>query len=199
MNDIERHIERLFAGIPESSRKEEIKLEITQNLNEKVADLVSQGQSREEAVKRALDDFGDIDDLKEELTSSAKLAQSTRLNISLAFSIWGGILTTAFFLIINRFYTPDVIWFVYPTFAVAWWPLALFCLWLRDKRGIPAGYSFSIGGFALASGLALFINLSTTPKDIWFVYPVFALIWWPLAMHFSYQRQKSRKRDEADE
>lgn len=195
MNEIESHVDRLFEGIPDSARKEEIKLEIILNLSEKVADLVAQGQSREEAVKKAIDDFGDIDDLGDELASSAKLAQGHRLSLSLAFSIWGGILTTALVLITNLYYTPNVIWFVYPTFAVIWWPLVLASQWLCNKRGIPAGLTLSVCGFVLTSGLMLFINLYCTPKSIWFVYPVFALFWWPLAMHFHYRRQKSREGD----
>lgn len=195
MNEIEAYINRLFQGIPESTRKEETKLEITQNLNEKVTDLVSQGQSREEAVKKAIDDFGDIDDLKEELESSAKLTKSKKLGLSLAFSIWGGILITAFFLFVNFYYTPDIIWFVYPAFAVAWWPMALFFQWFRNKKDVPIGFAFSVCGFLLITGLVLFVNLYYTPDIIWFVYPVFAVIWWPLAMFFHNLRQKSRKED----
>ena len=199
MNEIESYINRIFAGIPESTRKEEIKLEITQNLNEKVADLVSQGQPREEAVRKAVDDFGDIDDLKEELESSAKLAQSKKLGLSLAFSVWGTILITAFFLFINFYYTPETIWFVYPTFAVVWWPLVLFFQWFRNKKDVPAGFAFSICAFVLISGLILFMNLYYTPETIWFVYPVFLLIWWPLAMLFHHLHQKSRKGDGFDD
>lgn len=195
MNEIESHINRLFKGIPESTRKEEIKLEITQNLNEKVADLVSQGQPRVEAVKKAIDDFGDIGDLKEELESSAKLAKSKKLGITLAFSVWGGILIIALFLFINFYYTPNVIWFVYPTFAVIWVPMVLFFRWFREKKEVSVGFAFSICGFLLITGLILFINLYYTPEIIWFVYPVFAIIWWPLAMLFHHLRQKSKKED----
>jgi hypothetical protein len=199
MNEIESYINRLFEGVPGSTRKEEIKLEITQNLNEKVADLVSQGQSREEAVKKAVDDFGDIDDLKEELESSANLAKSKKQGLSFAFSVWGGILITALFLFINFYYTPNIIWFVYPTFAVIWWPMALFFQWFRNKKDVPVGVAFSVCGFLLITGLMLFINLYYTPKIIWFVYPVFAVIWWPLAMLFHHLRQKSRKGDGFDD
>lgn len=199
MKEIETYINRLFEGIPESTRKEEIKLEITQNLNEKVEDLVSLGQSREDAVKKAVDDFGDIDDLKEELESSAMLARSKKLGLSLAFSVWGAILITALFLFINFYYTPNAIWFVYPVFAVLWWPLAMFFQWYRNKKDTPVGFAFSVCGFLLIMGLMLFINLYYTPKIIWFVYPVFAVIWWPLAMLFHQLRQRSRKGDTFDD
>lgn len=177
MNEIETQINKLFADIPESSRKEEIMQEITQNLNEKVSDLVSNGQTKEQAVNKAIEDFGDIDDLKKELENSAQIAKSKKISLSLAFSVWGGILITAFFLFINFYYTPHVIWFVYPTFAVIWWPMAIFFHWLRNKNAQPVGFAFSVCSFALITGLMLFINLYYTPGTIWFVYPVFAVIW----------------------
>lgn len=195
MNEIESHINHLFAGIPESNRKEEIKLEITQNLKDKVADLVSRGQFRDEAVKEVIDDFGDIDDLKRELESSAKLVKSKRLGLSLTFSIWGTALITALILFINFYYTPKIIWFVYPVFAVIWWPLALFFQWYRNKKDVHIGLAFSVCSFLLITALMLFINLYYTPGNIWFFYPVFAVIWWPLAMLFHRLRQSSRKED----
>ncbi len=199
MNEIESHITQLFAGIPESSRKEEVKLEITQNLNEKVADLVANGQTREEAIQKAIDDFGDIEDLKEELESSAKLTKGKRLGLSLAFSIWGSALITALMLFINFYYTPGNIWFVYPVFAVVWWPMALFFQWHRNKTGERIGFAFSVCSFLLITALMLFINFYYTPHIIWFVYPVFAVLWWPLAMLFRRMRQKNGKEDGCDE
>ena len=199
MNEIESHITQLFAGIPESSRKEELKQEITQNLNEKVADLVSNGQTREEAVKKAIDDFGDIEDLKEELESSAKLTKGKKLGLALAFSIWGSALITALMLFINFYYTPGNIWFVYPVFAVVWWPMALYFQWYRNKTGERIGFAFSVCSFLLITALMLFINFYYTPHTIWFVYPVFAVLWWPLAMLFHRMRQKNGKGDGCDE
>jgi hypothetical protein len=199
MNDIEMQINRLFEGIPESNRKEEIKQEITQNLNEKVSDLMSNGQSREEAVKMAIDNFGDIEDLKQELASSAKLVKSKRIGLSLAFSVWGSILIIALFLFINFYYTPDVIWFVYPTFAVVWWPMTMFFHWFHNKNDRPVGLAYSVCSYVLIIGLVLFINMYYTPGIIWCVYPAFAVIWWPLAMFFHSLRQKSRKDEGIDD
>ena len=195
MNEIEKHIMRLFEGIPESGRKKEIMQEIIQNLNEKVSDLVKSGQSREQAVKKTIDDFGDIDDLKNELADSVKYAKSNKIGLSLAFSIWGAILITALFVFINFYYTPNIIWFVYPVFAVIWWPMTMFFHWIHNKNDQPVGLAFSVCSFILILGLMIFINYYYTPKVIWFVYPVFGVIWWPLAMLFHSLRQKSRKDD----
>ena len=195
MNRIETHINWLFRDIPDSGRKKEIMQEITLNLNEKVADLVSQGKTEDEAVNKAIRDFGDIDEIRKEFVSSTQLLKSRNLNLSLAFSIWGGILFTSLFVFINFYYTPHTIWFVYPVFAVIWWPMSVFFHWLHLKSGNSMAFPYSVASFALITALMLFINFYYTPHIIWFVYPIFAIVWWPLAMFFHWLRQKSRKDD----
>jgi hypothetical protein len=198
MNKIDVHINRLFQDIPDSGRKDEIIEEIKQNLSEKVADLVSQGQTEDEAVKKAIDDFGDIGDIKEELVSSVQLSQSRNLGLLLAFSIWGGILITALFIFINFYYTPQNIWCVYPIFGVIWWPMSIFFHWLHKRTGRGMGFPYSVASFALITVLLLFINLYYTPGIIWFVYPTFGVIWWPMVMFFLRLRQKNRKDDRCE-
>jgi hypothetical protein len=191
MNEIETHINKLFEKITDSKHKRELMQEITQNLNDKVADLVSKGQTREQAVQKAIDDFGDIDDLRVELESSGKLAKSKNAGLSLAFSIWGALLIIGLFLFINLYYTPNVIWFVFPVFAVLWWPMSLYFRWIRLKKDVAIGLPFSICSFVLIVGLLIFINFYYSPKFIWFVYPTFAVLWWPLAMLFHTLRKKN--------
>lgn len=198
MNEIETHIYKLFRGIPESLRKQEIMQEVTQNLKEKVSDLMEQGQTEQQAVKTALEDFGDIDDLKQELESSAEVMKKKKVGLSLAFSVWGTNLIVAFFLFLNFYYSPQVIWFVYPTFAILWWPMAMFFHWYHIQDNKPVGFSFSVCSFLLIMALIVFINFYYTPAVIWFVYPAFAVIWWPLAMFFHRMRQKSRRENDLD-
>jgi hypothetical protein len=198
MNEIEAYVNRLFGDIPDSARKEALKMEVVQNLSEKVADLTAKGMSIEDAVSKTAEDFGDINDLREELADSARTAKTQKGWLSLAFSVWGAILITALVMFINFYYTPAVIWFVYPVFAVAWWPVSLFFLWLSNKTGRPCGFPFSVCGFVLITGLMLFINQYYTPDIIWFVYPVFGAIWWPLAMLFYSLRKNSMGGDGYD-
>lgn len=193
MNEIDQYINKLFEDIPESKSKNETMQEIILNLNEKVSDLIANGQTREQAIKKAIDDFGDIDDLRKELADSTRLSETKRNGLSLAFSIWGGILIIALFVFINFYYTPSTIWFVYPAFAVLWWPMSMCFVWYRNKYNMAIGFPFSVCSFILIIGLMLFINIYYTPKVIWFVYPVFALIWWPLAMFFHSLRLKGRE------
>ncbi|QHW34453.1 hypothetical protein GZH47_29100 [Paenibacillus rhizovicinus] len=135
MKKIKTHVDEWFADIPDSEQKQAIQEEITQNLEEKVFDLMRSGKSEEDATNKAIVEFGDISDIKQELgVKQGKQGSSKRqVGLHLGFSLWGSGLIIALFLFINVYYTPDVIWFVYPTFAVAWWPLVMFYRWLGWK------------------------------------------------------------------
>lgn len=135
---IEEKINRLFDDIPDSERKSQLLQEVTQNLEEKVADLMVSGKSEEDAVNKAIVEFGDIGDIKEELAVRPNPRENRRCSknagLSLGFSVWGSGLIIALCVFINFYYSPHVIWFVYPTFAVLWWPLAMFYRWLRIRK-----------------------------------------------------------------
>lgn len=198
MNEIETHIQRLFEHIPESSRKHEIMQEIIQNLNEKLADLMRAGEPRALAVQKIIEDFGDIEDIEEEMAASEEFVRLKKAGLTLAFSIWGTILILALALFVNLYYTPRIIWFVYPAAAALWWPMTLFFHWRHLKTDKPFGLGFSISNFMLIVALVLFINFYYTPHIIWFVYPAFAAIWWPLALLFHHLHLKNSEEDETN-
>lgn len=198
MNNIENKIEGLFKDVPNSKRKSEVLQEIKQNLNEKVEDLISQGMTENEAVQKTIDDFGDIHEIRKELVGSAQLTESKNIGLSLAFSVWGGLLITALMVFINLYYSPRSIWFVYPVFAVVWWPMSMYFHWLNKKTGGSMAFPYSVASFVLTTMLFLFVNFYYTPHTIWFVYPVFALIWWPIVAFFNAMRQKNRKDEELE-
>lgn len=132
MKKLKSHVDELFKDIPESEQKNAIKQEVLENLEEKVLDLMEQGKEEEDAVNKAIVEFGDIEDLKKELgVKQPEKKNMTKLN--LGYSIWGSSLIIALFIFINFYYTPEKIWFVYPTFAVLWWPLTMYFNWLRKK------------------------------------------------------------------
>jgi hypothetical protein len=198
-NEIEAYVHRLLAEIPDSARKRELQLEIIMNLSEKAADLTARGMSKEEAVKKTIDDFGDIGDLRAELADSARSEKAMKDSPALAFSVWGAALITALMMFINFAYSPRTIWFVFPLFGVAWWPMSVYFHWLRSKTGRPVSFQYSICGFTLITCLMLFINFSYSPRTIWFVYPVFGLIWWPMAALFSSRRRDIKRGYKYDE
>ena len=138
MNTIEEYVDRQFRDIPDSERKSELMSEIKLNLMEKVADLTAHGKAEEDAVNKAIVDFGDIGDIRTELVGAgnpdALSKKVKQAGLMLGYSIWGSVLIIALVLFINFYYSPHAIWFAYPTFAVLWWPLTMFYHWLRLKR-----------------------------------------------------------------
>jgi hypothetical protein len=142
MTTIRDYVEGLFRDVPESLDKESITQEIILNLEEKVQDLMEQGKTEEDAINKSIVEFGDANEIKNDLMESAtgipgkKHNRKHKANYTNAlwFSIWGTILIISLFLFINLYYTPTVIWFVYPVFVVLWWPLALFFRWLNNRK-----------------------------------------------------------------
>lgn len=135
MKKIRSHVEEWFKDIPDSEAKEAMKEEIVQNLEEKVQDLIRKGKAEEDAINKAIVDFGDIADIKEELGGGPHgHSRRNRYGIHLGFSIWGSVLIIGLMIFINFYTSPDTIWFVYPTFGVLWWPLTMFYRWLANKQ-----------------------------------------------------------------
>ncbi len=136
MNRIEEYVEKCFADIPDSERKEQLKAEIIENLNEKVLDLIEQGKTGEDAENKTIIEFGEIDDIKQELCKDIQADKPRKYNkyaLLLWFSVGGSALIIGLMLFINLYYTKNNIWFVYPAFGVLWWPLVMAFLWLRHK------------------------------------------------------------------
>lgn len=140
MKKLAQHVKYLFKGVPDSEQKENVMQEVLQNLEEKTLDLMEQGKDEEDAINKAIVEFGDIDDLKQELgfsdESSNELASKLKnRKLSMEYSIWGSLLIIGLCIFINFYYSPQVIWFVYPTFTILWWPLSMYYRWSKVKRG----------------------------------------------------------------
>ena len=138
MVTIKDYLEELFGDIPDSVEKESIKQEIMQNLEEKVQDLMKGGKTEEDAINKSIVDFGDMREIRSNLIRAAQ-PKSAKKDISryknhLWFSICGNVLIIGLFLFVNFYYTPNIIWFVYPTFAILWWPLGTLFALLRIKK-----------------------------------------------------------------
>lgn len=67
MKKIKHHIDELFKDMRRNNETEMVKQEIIENLEEKVFYLMEQGKEEEDAINKAIVEFGDIDDLKKEL------------------------------------------------------------------------------------------------------------------------------------
>ncbi len=136
MKTIQEHVDALFREIPDSERKEALKREIVDNLQEKVADLMAQGKAEEDAIYRAIVEFGDISDIRDELrgTQTAPLSNRSNIGYKLGFSIAGSSLIIALVLFINLYITPSFLWCIFPIFGVLWWPLSMFFKWMRYRK-----------------------------------------------------------------
>jgi len=133
MTAIGKHVERLFREIEDSQEKKEILEEIIFNLQEKVSDLMNDGKSEEDAINKAIVDFGDIDDIKKELYKKQSGKEQKLALIRLGYSVWGSVLIIALFVFINLYFSPGVIWYPFPVFALLWWPLTMFFGWLKRR------------------------------------------------------------------
>jgi len=96
MKRIKNHIDELFKDIPRTNETEMVKQEIIENLEEKVFYLMDQGKEQEDAINKAIVEFGDIEDLKQEL-GVKEPAKKNMAKLNLEFSIWGSGLIIAFF------------------------------------------------------------------------------------------------------
>ncbi|WP_231687073.1 permease prefix domain 1-containing protein [Bacillus sp. JCM 19034] len=71
MKKLTQYVYDLFKDVPESDQKEFVIQEVLQNLEEKVFDLKEHGKTEEDAINKAIVEFGDIEDLKKELGATS--------------------------------------------------------------------------------------------------------------------------------
>ena len=142
MITIKEYVEGLFGDIPSSEEKESIMQEIIGNMEEKVQDLIDLGKDEEDAINKAIVDFGDIEELKKDLMKAAdakgifKKTEKKKTNYvnNLWYSVWASALIIGLVVFINYYYSPNTIWYVYPTFVVLWWPLTMVFAWLNNRK-----------------------------------------------------------------
>ena len=95
---------------------------------------------------------------------------------SAGFSIAGALMTMVFFYIVYHITGSRHPWFIYPSFAVLWWPLSVILLHGQIKKVYSLAASFIIIAFLII------VNRVTSPDYLWFIYPTFAVLWWPLSV-----------------
>ena len=135
MKTVQEHVDALFREIPDSERKESLKREIVENLQEKVNDLMAQGKAEEDAINRAIVEFGDISDIRDELRTQQILPMKrTSAGLQLGYSVVGSLLIIGLMLFINLNITPGFLWCIFPIFGVLWWPLSMFFRWLKYRK-----------------------------------------------------------------
>lgn len=99
-------------------------------------------------------------------------------------SLTGAIVTIIYYGLLNMIISPEYVWFIYPSFAVIWWPLTIY----HVKR--KSFVSYSVWASVLISLFFITVNMVTTPNEIWAIYPIFSILWWPLSMYFFVYKRK---------
>jgi hypothetical protein len=103
----------------------------------------------------------------------------------LGVALIGSIIGIVYYAVLNVFVFKGFPWAVFPAYALLWWPLAI-AFAKREHMLI-----FSVIGSLLSAALFITTNLITSAQNIWAVYPIFALAWWPLTIYyFVYRRPK---------
>jgi translation initiation factor RLI1 len=133
MKTLQNYVEKQFADVYDSREKKEMIEEISINLQEKVSDLMREGKSEEDAINKAIVDFGDIGEIKKEIIQKQSGEKRKRAALRLGFSIWGSVLIIGLVCFIDLYFTPSILWCVFPIFAVLWWPLSMLFVWLKHR------------------------------------------------------------------
>lgn len=95
------------------------------------------------------------------------------------YSVLSSGLIIALILSINILHSPGHPWFLYAVFPILWWPISMF-----------AGQKVRTLSFALIASLStglyyFMLNLIISPGYPWFIYPVYALLLWPLVLYYA--------------
>lgn len=102
----------------------------------------------------------------------------SRRKSTAAFAVIGSLMIILLLIFINYTTSRDFLWFIFPSFAVLWWPLSIF---LAKHRTIKI---FSIVSALIIIAFLCITNYITSPAYPWFIYPVFAVLWWPFSLYF---------------
>jgi hypothetical protein len=93
-----------------------------------------------------------------------------------SFSVVGSIITILFFIFINFSTSKGYLWFIYPAFAVLWWPLSVF---FASKGKIK---SFSVAGSLLLMAFLITDNIMFSPMFPWVIFTILPVFWWPVTV-----------------
>lgn len=100
------------------------------------------------------------------------------------FSITGSLIILCFLAFINYSSGSSFPWFLFPAYAVLWWPL------VTIVNGRDAAKIMSLIGSLATIALLVLVNYLTSWPFPWFVFPAFAVLWWPLTLFFGVKNYK---------
>ena len=136
MNEIISYVEKAFENVADSERKTEMVQEIIGRIEDSACTWIKNGKDRDDAINKAIVEFGDLTEIILELRGESSCNPIDNSKRGLWFSVVGSLIFIALMVFINMYYSPQYIWFLYPAFAVIWWPLSIFFFgkWRRGRN-----------------------------------------------------------------
>jgi hypothetical protein len=128
MKQIKNFVKNTFKGV-EKDKRDEITQSVTELLIEKVEDLIESGLSEQEAIDKAVVEFGTLEDYFDDSIKKAKKEKRQKTlrhyGNDLLFSGVGSAIVIGILAFVNLYYVPDTLWFVIPSIAILFWPLSI--------------------------------------------------------------------------
>ena len=116
------------------------------------------------------------------MTKSNNIPSSRRYFVG--FSVAGSLITILFLAFINFSTGVRFPWFLFPSYAVIWWPILTICIGRHSMKML------SMVGSLITIALLVCINYLTSWNYPWFLFPSFAILWWPVTMFFGSRQSK---------
>jgi hypothetical protein len=104
--------------------------------------------------------------------------------ISIGFSFAGSLVIILFLAFINFSTGTRFPWFIFPSYAVLWWPIGVFF----SKKN--SAKMLSLVGSFITIALLFLSNYLTSWSYPWFLFPSVAILWWPLGVFFGKKNYK---------
>lgn len=165
-------------------------------------------ESEEEAFKKALKSFGDVDSLLEELSKDAKIINKSKLYlfagiIDIFIVAFLSLLlcfislknnNISFFSYINNSLIPSIFFIVSGIIVIFLTTIIQFINMRNIYETFEYTYNdykinlkYSIIGFLIISIAVFIFNMFFTPHHIWFVFVIIYFLSWPLTVFFFYR------------
>lgn len=127
METIRMYLDNMFSGLPKTAQMSEIKNNILSNMEDKYNELKAAGKSENEAIGIVISEFGNIDELINELgirkeeagenrrvitreETDAYLSVKRTMGVQISFGVLLCILAPASFLLLNKLFRDGLIW-----------------------------------------------------------------------------------------
>jgi hypothetical protein len=104
---------------------------------------------------------------------------------TIGFSVAGCVLIILLFAFINYTTGAGFPWFIFPSYAALWWPLATVFAGRRSMKAL------SLIGSLMTVVMLFALNYLTSWGYPWFLFPSFAVLWWPIFMYFGANHAKT--------